>query len=290
MKKITLLIAALAMTVSSNAQQVLSQSESQDAASGGVACATTGGGSSDNFLYRVYTPSNFDLEGTISIAGAQIVPVYSNNSGDAEGGVMFLTAYASSGDAFPDGDLVALASVEIFVDEDTPQELTDFMFDVPVNVDASAEIILAADIPSSPSIEDGAFYDLRIGVNAGGQTGESYLSSVACGLDGLGNTFADINFPDNHLILNLIVDEALGSDTNLSEVISVYPNPATDVLNIAIPSSIDVKSVSLFDVLGKKSNVSLVNGQVDISELAVGLYLLNVETTNGTLTQKVIKQ
>jgi uncharacterized membrane protein (UPF0136 family) len=43
-------------------------------------------------------------------------------------------------------------------------------------------------------------------------------------------------------------------------------------------------------VLGKKSNVSLVNGQINISDLAVGLYLLNVETTNGTLTQKVIKQ
>jgi hypothetical protein len=85
-------------------------------------------------------------------------------------------------------------------------------------------------------------------------------------------------------------EEALGSDTNLSEIISVYPNPATDVLNIAIPSSVDVKSVSLFDVLGKKSNVSLVNGQINISDLAVGLYLLNVETTNGTLTQKVIKQ
>ena len=290
MKKITLLLAALAITVSTNAQQVLSQSDSQIPDNGGVACATTGGGTSDNFLYRVYTPSNFDLEGTISITGAQFVPSYGNTSGDAEGGLMTVTAYASSGDDFPTGELVALASVEILVDEDTPAELTDFMFDVPVNVDASAEIILAADIPASPSIEDGGYYDLRIGVNAGGQTGESYLSSVGCGLTDLGVTFADINFPDNHLILNLIVDEALGLGDNSIAGVSIFPNPATNVINVDVPSNVELKSAILFDILGKNTGTNLVNGSINIADLAAGVYILNVETTNGSLTQKVVKK
>jgi len=281
MKKITLLLAALAITVSTNAQQVLSQSDSQVSDGGGVACADPNAGSSDNFFYRVYTPSNFDLEGTISITGGQFVPSYSNTSGDAEGGLMTLTAYASSGDTFPTGELVAIASVEILVDEDTPAELTDFMFDVPVNVDASAEIILAADIPAAPSAEDGGFYDLRIGVNAGGQTGASYLSSEACGITDLGSTFADIGFADNHLILNLIVDEALGLGDNSLAGVSIFPNPATNVINLDVPSNTELKSAILFDILGKNTGATLVNGSMNIADLAAGVYILNVETTNG---------
>jgi len=78
------------------------------------------------------------------------------------------------------------------------------------------------------------------------------------------------------------------SDNALSQV-SVYPNPASDVLNIETPATVEVNSVAIYDVLGKRSNVSLVNGQVNVSNLANGVYILSLETSAGTLTQKIVK-
>ncbi|WP_339700362.1 T9SS type A sorting domain-containing protein [uncultured Marixanthomonas sp.] len=78
------------------------------------------------------------------------------------------------------------------------------------------------------------------------------------------------------------------NDSALSQV-SVYPNPASDVLNIETPATVEVNSVAIYDVLGKRSNVSLVNGQVRVSDLANGVYILSLETNVGTLTQKIVK-
>jgi|TARA_R100000479_G_scaffold33554_4_gene14343 hypothetical protein len=77
-------------------------------------------------------------------------------------------------------------------------------------------------------------------------------------------------------------------DNQLSQV-SIYPNPSSGILNIETPASVEVNSVAVYDVLGKKSNVSLVNGQVNISNLANGVYILSMDTNAGTLTQKIVK-
>jgi len=85
-------------------------------------------------------------------------------------------------------------------------------------------------------------------------------------------------------------DPALGTEDNISELASVYPNPANDILNVKIPSNVDVLSSSLYDILGKDTGVRLVNGTMNTSSLAKGVYILNVNTSVGTLTQKIVKQ
>ncbi|MAO10399.1 MAG: hypothetical protein CMC07_05825 [Flavobacteriaceae bacterium] len=82
---------------------------------------------------------------------------------------------------------------------------------------------------------------------------------------------------------------ALGVNDNALSQVSIYPNPSSGILNIETPASVEVNSVAVYDVLGKKSNVSLVNGQVNISNLANGVYILSMDTNAGTLTQKIVK-
>ncbi len=77
---------------------------------------------------------------------------------------------------------------------------------------------------------------------------------------------------------------------NLSELVSIYPNPTSTILNLKVPSSVEVTNVSMFDVLGKKVNVSFSNNIVDTANLSAGIYMLKVETTAGSLTQKIVKQ
>ena len=63
-----------------------------------------------------------------------------------------------------------------------------------------------------------------------------------------------------------------------------------NVLNVNVAGNIEISNASMFDLLGKNTGVQLVNGQMDTSSLARGVYILNVETSAGTLTQKVVKR
>ena len=69
---------------------------------------------------------------------------------------------------------------------------------------------------------------------------------------------------------------------------SVFPNPATDILNIGTKSKIE--KVTVFDASGKAVNVKLDGDKIDVRSLATGNYLINVETKEGISTQKFIKK
>ena len=79
----------------------------------------------------------------------------------------------------------------------------------------------------------------------------------------------------------------LGIDDNILSQISVYPNPASDILNINMPSNIEINKVSMFDALGRKALESNDNN-LNISELARGIYILKIETSNGDLNKKIV--
>ena len=265
MKKITLLAAVLLASVTMNSQTIAHNDSDEILAGTTVACPTE----TTNYIRVFDLADEFDITTDWTITGAAFGTEVSETAD------ITINLYTAD-DVDPTGAILTLIYTGTEATADL--EISEHTLTAPVTVPAGS--ILVMELAESA---DGIVY--RVGSNDAGQTAPSWLSSETCGagtVEGFGFT--------NHYVMSVTGEEALGSDTNLSEVINVYPNPATDVLNIAVPSSIDVKSVSLFDVLGKKSNVSLVNGQVDISQLAVGLYLLNVETTNGTLTQKVIKQ
>lgn len=91
-------------------------------------------------------------------------------------------------------------------------------------------------------------------------------------------------------ILYFGADCTLGIDNNVLAQISLFPNPATDVINIQVPATIEIKSVILYDVLGKIVSRTILNNQINVSELSRGIYLLNIETSRGNLTRKIIKK
>ncbi|PZU85063.1 MAG: hypothetical protein DI529_10435 [Chryseobacterium sp.] len=76
---------------------------------------------------------------------------------------------------------------------------------------------------------------------------------------------------------------------DISEV-SIYPNPATDYINIKSTSKI--KSVSIVDVSGKtvSSRKAVLNNQLDVRNLPVGIYIINIETESGIQSKKFIKK
>ena len=75
---------------------------------------------------------------------------------------------------------------------------------------------------------------------------------------------------------------------------TLYPNPATQVLNIARPANTDPEaafSVRVYDLRGAEvRGLSLTDGQVDVSALRAGTYLLNVTDGTGTSHQRFVKE
>ena len=68
---------------------------------------------------------------------------------------------------------------------------------------------------------------------------------------------------------------------------NLYPNPATDIVNITMEN--EVKLVEVYSLQGQKVLTSD-KKQINVSELSQGLYLVQVTDENGTIaTQKLIK-
>jgi hypothetical protein len=80
----------------------------------------------------------------------------------------------------------------------------------------------------------------------------------------------------------------------LADRYTLYPNPATQVLNIARPANADPEapfSVRVYDLRGAEvRGLSLTDGQVDVSALRAGTYLLNVTDGTGTSHQRFVKE
>lgn len=76
------------------------------------------------------------------------------------------------------------------------------------------------------------------------------------------------------------------------DLISVYPNPVDDVLNIQSSVVLDGAIVEVFDMLGKNIyKNSLFNNSIDISNFDSGIYMLNITTDEGiTYVKKFIKK
>ncbi|MBZ0328147.1 MAG: T9SS type A sorting domain-containing protein [Altibacter sp.] len=167
------------------------------------------------------------------------------------------------------------------------------------NADAESllSIPLAATIPAgSRMIYEVMIVDdltdtnfMRFGANLDGQTGPSWIMADACGAATPMDLAVAFGLP-NSFVMNIVGDEVLGVGDNALSKIAVYPNPASDVLNVSVPASLEVKGAILYDVLGKNTGIQLVNGTMNTSSLARGIYMLNVNTSAGTFTKKVVKQ
>jgi BspA type Leucine rich repeat region (6 copies)/Secretion system C-terminal sorting domain len=77
---------------------------------------------------------------------------------------------------------------------------------------------------------------------------------------------------------------------SIANDVKVYPNPSTGIFNISIQED---ASVEVHDMLGKviyTNKVKSGNSTIDISNYQSGMYLLQVETENGSVTKKIIKE
>lgn len=92
---------------------------------------------------------------------------------------------------------------------------------------------------------------------------------------------------------NLSLTAAATASVNdvLASKVVVYPNPAQDFINIKT-NNVKLTGVELYNVLGAKvlSQKTLTNNQLNVSNLAKGVYMLKVNAEGASTTKKIVIQ
>ncbi|MBP6038859.1 MAG: T9SS type A sorting domain-containing protein [Flavobacterium sp.] len=95
--------------------------------------------------------------------------------------------------------------------------------------------------------------------------------------------------PNKHIISKNNVATLASNSFDLDQTVSVYPNPANDILHIMMPTSVQLEKVEIFNTLGQ-----LVGQKTDhdfsISELASGIHLLKITTSEGVIHKNFVKK
>tara|TARA_B100000508_G_scaffold138385_1_gene134370 strand:- start:54772 stop:55851 length:1080 start_codon:yes stop_codon:yes gene_type:complete len=88
------------------------------------------------------------------------------------------------------------------------------------------------------------------------------------------------------------LDEVVDVDQENLENISIYPNPAENVLNIVGDIDFSSSKLSIINSTGQEVlSASITNEKVDISNLSQGLYFLSIDSGKGTSRRiKFIKE
>lgn len=74
---------------------------------------------------------------------------------------------------------------------------------------------------------------------------------------------------------------------------AVYPNPATNVINVANANNTLLSAINIVDLNGRTVKSMKYDGatqaQINISDLASGVYIMNIASDRGTTTKKIVK-
>lgn len=95
---------------------------------------------------------------------------------------------------------------------------------------------------------------------------------------------------------NVWVDNVIVADHDITSIenvekseLSIYPNPATDVVNISYDKAI--KQVEIYDLNGKLvKSYGHVENTISINELATGNYMMKLYTEDGIVTKTLVKE
>ena len=95
------------------------------------------------------------------------------------------------------------------------------------------------------------------------------------------------------LLDNFTVTQVLSNESYISNKFSISPNPTLDFVNISSADNIGVNAISVADINGRivKELVykNVTDVQVNISDLASGMYIMSIKSEQGIATKKIVK-
>ncbi|WP_296313570.1 T9SS type A sorting domain-containing protein [Winogradskyella sp. UBA3174] len=144
----------------------------------------------------------------------------------------------------------------------------------------------AGSVPTTISNGSTASYDFNYTIPASSNVDNLHIAVVL--IDGANGSI--VSATQSSVAEALSVEEVSGIST-----IKIYPNPASDHINIAFQAGIGKYSISVTDMLGRTVINKSVEGvfgsqsvQLPISQLNAGHYIININDENATYSSKFI--
>lgn len=107
------------------------------------------------------------------------------------------------------------------------------------------------------------------------------------------NIYFDYNFPVETNEAETLFDALSIDNPVLDNLITIYPNPVKDIVNVTIKNDSTIKTIELYDIQGRLLQTQLVNditSELDLSSRTNGMYFIKINTDKGSKVEKLIKE
>lgn len=107
------------------------------------------------------------------------------------------------------------------------------------------------------------------------------------------NIYFDYNFPIQTNEAETLFQALSVVNPVLDNLISIYPNPVKDIVNITIKDNSTIKTIELYDIQGRLLQTQLVNdinSELNLAERANGMYFIKINTDKGSKVEKLMKE
>jgi Concanavalin A-like lectin/glucanases superfamily/Secretion system C-terminal sorting domain/Ig-like domain CHU_C associated len=161
----------------------------------------------------------------------------------------------------------------------------------------AADIMNTMNCEAQAQSELVAYYKFNQGFNNANNAGVTTLTNSGSGvangtLTNFGLTGATSNWASGSQVTTGNVCTTLGTSSfDISATLKIYPNPATSLVNIDF-QDVEDAAVTVSDINGRvlfTQKLNKTSNNVNIENLASGIYLFKVSSSKGSATSKVIK-
>ena len=99
------------------------------------------------------------------------------------------------------------------------------------------------------------------------------------------------NYFENPVMINIYSPVSVNTVPDVTDAINVYPNPATNLINIAM-TGVEVSEIRISDVQGREMQTITPTSQsmvsVSLDNYATGVYFVQAMTPTGVITKKIV--
>lgn len=128
----------------------------------------------------------------------------------------------------------------------------------------------------------------RMRVVVAASTAAGFSAAYSCGSLSATNNYGEM---EDYLI---DIQPALATPGFNSSNFAMYPNPTTGIVNIKFGNATAVNAINVYSISGqlvfsKQFNTSSDNYSIDLQKASTGVYIVKIETENGTQVNRLIK-
>lgn len=154
--------------------------------------------------------------------------------------------------------------------------------------------ITVSQTQSHPSV---SYFEMPVPIRLFGAGGQVYDTVVENTVNGeefiipVPFTVTDVQFDPENDIISANNQALLGTDNfNADALITLFPNPASGILQAQMPESISIEKAVIYNALGQKVMETAQQTSWNVAGLAKGIYHITLLTSDGKRQLKFVKE